>query len=257
MNNQSPENFNLNIYESERIAAFYAHQDFLFKAESEIFGLIAEKLNEMDVLDVGIGGGRTTYYLANKCKTYLGIDYSQNMIHKAKQNFPALNFRCEDARNLDFASNASFDFVFFSYNGIDSVSYEDRNLILKELYRVLRPGGFFAFSSHNKDYKYFDKFPWQQNLPLTLNNIKHCLKVMLHLPRILKLRRKNTYSSHYAHVLDEAHFYSLYNFYISPSAQINDLKDIGFTEIRTFHKNGGEISNYSDTDFVYYLCKKK
>lgn len=257
MSNQLPEEFNHDIYESESIAGYYAHQDFLFQAESEIFDSLGDSLKQMHVLDVGIGGGRTTYHLAPKCKTYVGIDYSKNMVKKAMENFPGLNFRCEDARDLKFASNDEFDFVLFSYNGIDSVSYEDRNRIIRELYRVLKPGGCFAFSSHNKDYKYFDKFPWQQNLPLTLNNLKHCLKVVLHLPRIAKLRRKNSYYDDYAHVLDEAHFYSLFNFYISPIAQKKELEQIGFSEIRTFHKDGGEITNYMETDFVYYQCYKK
>ena len=41
-----------------------------------------------------------------------------------------------------------FAAVFFSYNGIDSVNQRDRNVILKEIRRVLRDDGVFVFSSH-------------------------------------------------------------------------------------------------------------
>lgn len=56
-----------------------------------------------------------------------------------------------DARDLAGIGNEAFSFVFFSYNGIDSVSHADRLRILNSAHRVLRLCGWFAFSSHNLD----------------------------------------------------------------------------------------------------------
>jgi ubiquinone/menaquinone biosynthesis C-methylase UbiE len=54
-----------------------------------------------------------------------------------------------DACDLSFKSN-EFDAVVFSFNGIDCLyPYEKRIQALSEFRRILKPGGFFVFSSHN------------------------------------------------------------------------------------------------------------
>jgi ubiquinone/menaquinone biosynthesis C-methylase UbiE len=54
-----------------------------------------------------------------------------------------------DARSMiQFADN-SFDFILFSFNGIDCVPHSDRLQILQEICRVGKPGCHFFFSSHN------------------------------------------------------------------------------------------------------------
>jgi ubiquinone/menaquinone biosynthesis C-methylase UbiE len=60
---------------------------------------------------------------------YVGIDYWQPMIASAKRRYPDRNLLVMDARHLEF--DDPFDCVMFSYNGIDSVSYSDRQLIFQ------------------------------------------------------------------------------------------------------------------------------
>lgn len=102
------------------------------------------------VLDIGIGAGRTTAPLSKLFESYVGIDYSENMINAAKVLWPTADLRTMDARKMGFTH--PFDCVMFSFNGIDSVGYEDRRMILKEVARVLRPGGYFIYSTHNLHY---------------------------------------------------------------------------------------------------------
>lgn len=47
----------------------------------------------------------------------------------------------------------------FSWNGIDCVDYKDREQILKEMYRVTRPGGLVLFSTHNRGGPGFSESP--------------------------------------------------------------------------------------------------
>ena len=54
--------------------------------------------------------------------------------------------------DLDFAADNSYDFVLFSYNGIDHLELPERERALSEMKRVLRPGGIMAFSSHNANF---------------------------------------------------------------------------------------------------------
>ena len=51
--------------------------------------------------------------------------------------------------NLSMFDSASFDFVLFSYNGIDTMSHVNRLRVFDEVFRLLVSGGLFAFSSHN------------------------------------------------------------------------------------------------------------
>jgi len=101
------------------------------------------------VLDVGCGYGRTTRPLKEMGFDVIGVDIVPRMIELAKLDDPSINFKLMSATNLEFPNN-TFDYVIFSFNGIDFI-YPDkeREMALKEIYRVLKPSGIFILSSHN------------------------------------------------------------------------------------------------------------
>lgn len=103
-----------------------------------------------EILDLGVGGGRTTPYLAARASSYVGLDYSAAMVEICRKKFPSLTFVCEDASNLQRFKANSFGVVVFSFNGIDYIRTDRaRTRCFHEVARVLRPGGYFIFSSHN------------------------------------------------------------------------------------------------------------
>ena len=102
------------------------------------------------VLDIGIGGGRTTPDLVRRFARYVGIDYSDKMIEESRRAFPGVDFRVMDARALPFSGE--FDCAVFSFNGIDTVSFTDRQVVLRAIHSTLKPGGFLIYSTHNLDY---------------------------------------------------------------------------------------------------------
>ena len=79
---------NKDTYQSQKIVKRYANLDELFKAERTILGILKNKLKNMRMLDIGVGGGRTTYYFSPLVKEYLGIDYSEQMINACEKRFP-------------------------------------------------------------------------------------------------------------------------------------------------------------------------
>jgi SAM-dependent methyltransferase len=110
----------------------------------------AREAHGAPILDIGVGGGRTTPLMRTISKTYCGIDYIPEMVAIARRRFPDADFRVMDARHMDFA-DGQFAFATFSYNGIDSVDLTGRRRVITEVRRVLRPGGRFVFSTLNRN----------------------------------------------------------------------------------------------------------
>jgi ubiquinone/menaquinone biosynthesis C-methylase UbiE len=104
------------------------------------------------MLDIGVGGGRTTEVFSKVSQTYIGIDYSKNMIticQKKFKNNSNLFFTFADARDLKIFHDNSFDFILFSHGGLDVVDHSDRLHILNEIRRVAKRNALFSFSTSN------------------------------------------------------------------------------------------------------------
>ena len=96
------------------------------------------------VLEVGTGDGRTAYLLARQGNSVLSIDVSHLAIESARSRWgkePGLDLRFEygDARSLAMP-DASFDFV-VSENLVEHLALEDMRVHLREMRRLLGPGG--------------------------------------------------------------------------------------------------------------------
>jgi ubiquinone/menaquinone biosynthesis C-methylase UbiE len=139
---------NLRIYNEPSVAAHYAALHHLTACERSLFDTYLR--SGMDILDIGVGGGRTTPYLSGVASHYVGLDYSEEMIRICRCKFPQLEFCVADAADLSAFDDDSFDALVIAFNGLDYVlPAERREQCLRECYRVLRPGGVFIFSSHN------------------------------------------------------------------------------------------------------------
>jgi SAM-dependent methyltransferase len=139
---------NLAIFEAAEVTEFYRREERLYKAEEYLFE--RHIAPGSDIIDIGVGGGRTAEFLAKSARRYLGIDYSSSMVAACRQRFPHLSFACADATNLSDIGNDSFDVTVFSANGFDCIpSDEARMQCLRELRRVTRPTGCIILSSHN------------------------------------------------------------------------------------------------------------
>jgi SAM-dependent methyltransferase len=128
---------NLKTYNSTAVVKWYKQLDNITEVERTFFETNKDLVLRSTLLDIGIGGGRTTHYLIDKCKKYTGIDYSEGFVNSAKITYPKIDIRCLDARDLSVFSDDQFDIVNFSFNGIDYVNLEDRIKTIKPLTKCL------------------------------------------------------------------------------------------------------------------------
>lgn len=246
---------NKRAYADSRTVSWYQDLDNLDKVEEVILEKIFPLIKDKKLLDIGIGGGRTTGHLLAISQDYTGIDYTPRCAEIVSARFPAANICCADARDLSrFAE--PFDFVLFSFNGLDYIEPEDRLRALSEIYRVLKPGGWFMFSSHNRDCRSFNKMPWQQAAPFTIGHLKNCLYTLAYWPRHLKMKKHEVFTDEYAIVNDTAHKFSLLAYYISSSKQIRQLERLGFVETAAYDLEGNRIEHDNRFPWTYYLTRK-
>lgn len=251
------------VYESEDVVEFYAEQHDLQEPEAAVLNELRSKLATMSMLDIGVGAGRTTLHFAVLAKKYLGIDYSTEMINaclKKFQSSPKISFLASDARTLKRFKASSFDFVLFSFNGIDHMNHEERIETLREIRRIIRHGGYFCFSTHNLNFLLNNcSIKLSKHPTIFVSRIFNLLQMRL-LKRIdvWKTIRSSHRSQQYIMVKDEAHNFRIRTYYTTPIEQLKQLSRFGYSDTKIYSlTNGHEIKDPSaDIDhWVYFLTK--
>jgi SAM-dependent methyltransferase len=139
---------NLPIYNAPAVAEYYAELNYLTPCERLLFEAYLRP--GMAILDLGVGGGRTTAYLSSMAARYVGVDYASEMVAACRKKFPQVEFETENASDLSRFATSSFDAVVMAFNGMDYVIPDEaRFRALREICRVLKPEGILIFSSHN------------------------------------------------------------------------------------------------------------
>ncbi|MBD2119389.1 class I SAM-dependent methyltransferase [Trichocoleus sp. FACHB-262] len=253
---------NQKTYAAFSVVQHYAQLKLLQPAEETILELFRDRWSNMKMLDLGVGGGRTTQHFASLAVEYVGIDYSAEMVAACQKRFaasPDLRVEAGDARDLSRFADNSFDFILFSFNGIDFVSHSDRLKVFQEIRRVGKPGGYFFFSSHNLQGL---ELEFSLRKHLSLNPITTYVNLVLF--AILRLINRSftleqLKASSHVIVRDESHNFRLKTYYIRPEAQIQQLAP-NFSEVKVYSwKTGLQITSEaelrSNSDmWLYYLC---
>ena len=94
----------------------------------------------------GVGAGRTVPHMVEKGFAISAVDISSEMIKICKQRFPDLDARVMDLQATSFVGE-SFDSIFLPFHTIAYV--DDLTTTLREMKRILKPGGRLLFSIPN------------------------------------------------------------------------------------------------------------
>ncbi|MCX8105730.1 MAG: class I SAM-dependent methyltransferase [Ignavibacterium album] len=129
---------------------------------------ILSKITEEKILEIGFGTGINLKFYPENVKHIIGIDANEGMLKQAEQKISQSKIKIEiihqSSESLPF-EDESIDAVLSTYT---LCSIKNVKSALKEIYRVLKPGGKYYFLEHGLADK-----PLTQKLQHLLNPIQN------------------------------------------------------------------------------------
>ena len=247
------------FYRSETVVEQYARMTSLQAPERAIFDAIGPVLKDSRLLDLGVGGGRTTHELIRRCDHYVGADYAEPMVAACRTKFADqilnhdVRFEVADARALPF-EDACFDVVFFSFNGIDLVGQDARATALAECRRVLRPGGHFIYSSHNLNWL-------DSRRHIRWGGLRDYIETLRFWSSMRRINRGAWPISARSSVELVDPYGGGLTCYVRPEELLRQTRAGGFEHLQVFDLNGAKVQDAARvvclTDaWVYVLCQR-
>ena len=116
------------------------------KIEQNILEKLLNKLETKNIVEIGCGTGHWTQFLSNQGFNIEASDISEKMLYEAKKkNINNVAFSIKNAEQLNYANNSIENII-----AITSLEFvENQQKAVKEIYRALKPNGFFICAGLN------------------------------------------------------------------------------------------------------------
>ena len=110
------------------------------------------------VLDVPCGIGRVSYFLSKLGYEITGVDISEKMVKKSKENVPNGVFIKGDMRKLtQVLRGETYDIIINIFNSLGYYEEEDDLKILREFRGVIKDNGILIVNLDNRDFLIYNK----------------------------------------------------------------------------------------------------
>jgi SAM-dependent methyltransferase len=260
-----PERINADVWRSRQVLDIFAQRDGrIDQGEARVLQRIIEDVDRQPILDIGVGGGRTVPYLHPASDEYVAVDFLDEMVALARSRHPHARIEQADARDLSAFAEDSFAAVFFSFNGIDGVAHDDRRRVFSSVKRVLRPGGMFAYSTHNLDHVCAGRPPWDRSWLELNNGLRAMIASAARLPRrscsYRRLLNLTARGDGWALLVGSAYDFSVLWHHVTLEQARRELANAGYApDVEVLASTGSKMHADSDTSgspWFYLLARK-
>jgi SAM-dependent methyltransferase len=205
------------------------------------------------VLELGPGAGRFTGYLAELATELTALELSPDMAEVCRRRVPSATVKVGDMEDLSGFATASLDAVVGTCNVLGVLDDPERRAMLKELHRVLRPGGVLLFSAHNRD-GHVRQRPWQlTNWRRPRSIAGDVVRFPASMRNYRRLRPLERDTGEYALRNDQAHGFTMVLYSIGAPAQERQLAEAGFALELCLTDDGDAVQVGSQTSAAPYL----
>jgi SAM-dependent methyltransferase len=248
------------------VSRFATATGFTDAGEAAALRAVAERARG-DVLDIGVGGGRTTGLLEPAARSYVGVDLSSEMLELARRRNPGVDLRQGDAADLAGLPDAAYDLVVFSFNGLDALDHAGRATALAAMARVVRPDGRVLFSSLNLDGVSYDERPWRVAggvlSPRFRHHVRHAARHPSSVVRSLRNYRRTRHESENGggwgrRPLREHEFRFVVHF-ATMEETVAEARAAGLEVVAAYADDGRVLApgaGHTDADYVHFLCRR-
>ena len=136
---------------SEKITSDNPIHQRLYKAY-----VVADSMIRGNVLEVGCGEGRGIDLLMREAETFTAVDKIKPVIDRLKSQYPEARLLAMNIPPLAGLEDNAYDFV-VSFQVIEHI--QDDQLFLREIHRVLKPGGTALLTTPNRKLS-LTRNPW-------------------------------------------------------------------------------------------------
>jgi len=231
---------------------------------------VGPHVHDQPLLDVGVGGGRTTPFLKLMSADYVAVDYTPEMVDAFRARHPNDTIHLGDARDLAAFADEQFALVYFSLNGIDAVDHDDRASVLASFFRVLKPGGYALFSTLNKTGPAARGGPWTRRSSSAAPAPYRVARFIGQLPFKMPLYvagYRNWFHNRSLHVDHgdwalrslSGHEYRLVVHFTTLAAQYDGLRAAGLEPVATYGDHGRALEPSDDlheTNWFHVIARR-
>lgn len=153
----------LEIHLNPEIDAASRTQESIERTIDFLFGFCNKP--QMDILDLGCGPGIYAEKFAEKGHNVTGVDFSENSISyarkQAKEKNLEINYICQDYLGLNYENK--FDLIILIYTDFGVLLPNEREILLENIYKSLKPNGTFVFdvlNDRNVEQKFQEQQTW-------------------------------------------------------------------------------------------------
>lgn len=153
----------LEIHLNPEIDAASRTQESIERTIDFLFGFCNKP--QTDILDLGCGPGIYAEKFAEKGHNVTGVDFSENSISyarkQAKEKNLEINYICQDYLELNYENK--FDLIILIYTDFGVLLPNEREILLENIYKSLKPNGTFVFdvlNDRNVEQKFQEQQTW-------------------------------------------------------------------------------------------------